>query len=297
MVQNLSAQAQAVLADPPPYEPYQLEPALIEAWRTRIDADAAGHAQAEVARLGVQLRDCSVGGTQCLEVLPPQAPTRTILYCFGGGYVSGSPEADLGISAALSAACNARVIAPYYRLAPEHPYPAAVEDARAVALTMEGDWTLVGESAGGNLALVTAMGLREAGSVLPRAMALLSPWCDLTHSGDSLSANDGRDPMLRTDDVARAAAAYAAGRDLADPGISPLFGDMAGLPPAILTTGTRDLLLSPTVQLADAMRRAGGTVDLRVWEQMWHVFEFYDLPEARHSLAEIAAFLMQHDGL
>lgn len=291
-MRGISEEAREILDNPSERLAYRLAPDEIADWRAALRAAAAPHVEAEVARLGVDLRDVTIGGTPCLEVVPPGPVSGTILYCFGGGYVSGSAYEDLPIAAGLAVACGSRVIAPQYRLAPEDPYPAALEDALAVANALEPGFALVGESAGGNLALSVALAMRAAGAAMPAAMGLLSPWCDLTHSGDSLSANDGRDPILALKDVAQAAVAFAGGRALDSPEISPLFARIdAPFPPTILTTGTRDLLLSSTVQMAAVLRAVGGRVDLHVWDRMWHVFEFYDLPEARESLSQIGAFL------
>lgn len=124
---------------------------------------------------------------------------------------------------------------------------------------------------------------------------MLSPWCDLSNSGDSLVANQGRDPTLAFEDVAAAAAHYAGNNDISNPDISPINGEFAPhFPPTIITTGTRDLLQSQAVRLARTLKEAGVVVDLRVWEGLWHVFEFDDrLPEAHQSLNQISDFLLE----
>lgn len=249
-------------------------------------------------------RAIEVGGVDCLEVsagssgpADGSSDEKTVLYFFGGGHTVGSPEEDIVISAPLAAIAGVRVIAPRYPLAPEHPYPAAVDAAEAVyrellASLDPARLVIAGESAGGNLALALFQRARAAGLAMPAAFALLSPWGDLGHGGDSHATN--RDPSLVStdgdlDDMARL---YRRDLPVDDPMISPVHADFTGLPPTLMTTGTRDLLLSDAVRLDTGMRADGVDVTLRVWEGMWHVFEFFrEFPEARASMAEVAAWV------
>lgn len=246
----------------------------------------------------VVTRPVRIAGVPCLNVEPAACSVDwPVLYGFGGGFVMGSPFEDLTIAAPIAAQTGARVIIPDYRLAPEHPWPAAIEDGFAVYQELAQDrFAIVGESAGGNFVLCLMQEARQRGLRLPSAAALLSPWCDLTNSGDSLIFNDGRDPTLATAEVNAAAAHYAGKHDRSNASISPLFGPFdETFPPCIITTGTRDLLRSPSELLAKEMTAAGVAVDLRVWDEMWHVFEWdSDLPEAAASLAEISTFLTDH---
>lgn len=246
----------------------------------------------------VQTHDTTIGGIEVLELLPAgPVADWTILYCFGGGFITGAPFQDLAIAAHLCAMTGARVILPSYRLAPEHPWPAAVEDVRAVYREIcQAPFALVGESAGGNLALSMMLTARDAGAALPAATALMSPWCDLSNSGDSLHDNDGRDPTLRRQELEVCARYYAAHNNVSDPQISPIHGPFdAGFPPCLISTGTRDLLLSQSTRLAESLRQSGVSVDLMVWEDLWHVFEWDDrIPEARSSVSQIAQFLSDH---
>ena len=292
----MSDQAQKFIDDAPPLEHEPVDPATIDKLRADTRAGFEPAARRAVARHKVQTQDIEIAGIACMEVKPEGEQTeRTVLYCYGGGYVTGSPFEDLPITAALADHLKARVVAIGYRLAPEHPYPAAVDDGFAVYQSVcrscaPGTWAIAGESAGGNLALALMQRAAAAGLAMPGAAALLSPWCDLANQGDSLSSNAGRDPTLHPDHLEDAARAYAGGRDLTDPLVSPIYGAFSDrFPPVIMTTGTRDLLMSGVVRLSRVMEQAGMSVDLRVWDGLWHVFEFYDeLPEAAASLREIA---------
>lgn len=276
--------------------------ATIADFRNEAASEFRVRAERMLARLPVLHRDIVVAGIPCIEVVPTASdPAATLLYCYGGGFVCGSAFEDLIISAPLAAYADLRVVAPKYRLAPEHPWPAAVDDGFAVyrdlrERTAPGRLAIAGESAGGNLALAILLRARREGLDLPAATALLSPWCDLEHGGDSLDANDGRDPTLSLAWVEAAARLYCGDRDAASPEISPINGAFdATFPPVLITTGTRDLLMSQCARLARVLRSAAISVDLRVWDNLWHVFEFYDeIPEADASVREIAQFLQSH---
>lgn len=263
--------------------------------QTRAENLPAGERAAAHHR--VTLQEADVGGVPCLRVTPPNPlDDFKIVYLFGGGFITGSAREDLPISAALAAKTKREVVAVEYELSPEAPWPTAVMQAFDAyrALAAQGPVCLAGESAGGNLALVTLLKADAEAVPLPAAVVLLSPWCDLTNTGDSLFSNDGRDPTLTRHNVVEAAKLY--GGNLTSPHVSPLFGEYSShFPPTLITSGTRDLLLSPSVQIAHVLRNAGVSVDLRVWEGMWHVFEFYaEIPEGIASLDECADFLNTH---
>ncbi|MGI9463499.1 MAG: alpha/beta hydrolase [Aestuariivirgaceae bacterium] len=297
----MSAEAGKFLDEAPPLQHRPLCDTDMAQLRAEIRAGFTMGAERAIARHRVEVDRTQIAGTPCLEVRPSNSATeRTVLYCYGGGYVTGSPFEDLPVSAALADHLKARVVAVDYRLAPEHPYPAAVEDGfavfRALATSCSpGSWAIAGESAGGNLALALVQRACSHGLSLPSAVALLSPWCDLSNAGDSITANAGRDPTLHPEFLGDAARAYAGARDRSDPDVSPLHGRFdAAFPPTIITSGTRDLLLSQCVRLARTMRGAGVPVELCIWDGLWHVFEFYDqLPEAHQSLAHVAGCLAQ----
>ena len=291
----ISPEAEAIFAAMEPFDsPYVLDQPLDGIRKAQREGYTPAVEMA-LARYPVTIAEVEVGGVACMEVCTDgAAPTKgTILYLFGGGFMVGSPFEDLPITAALAVKTGARIVAPYYRLAPEHPFPAALDDAFAVAqaLSGEGGFCLAGESAGGNLSLALTHRLRACGLPVPGAIAALSPACDLNDFGDSAVAD--RDPVLRADEGPNITIAYLAGHDVTDPEASPVFGAFdAAFPPTLITTGTRDMLLSSCVRLARVMREGGAAVDLRVWEGLWHVFEFYpDIPEAELSLTEIADFL------
>ena len=259
-------------------------------------AACASACNAAIEATGVTLSERVISDVTCMVIDPPEPRSkRQIVYLFGGGFTLGSPFEDLPISASLSAKTGAQVIAPEYPLAPEHPYPAALDACTNVIASILEEAPgacLCGESAGGNLALAAVHRLRAENHPQPKALALLSPAVDMVDSGDSGRAN--RDPFARSADSEFFRSCFIPdGADLADPGLSPIYGPFdAGFPPVMLTTGTRDIMLSGCVRLDRVLREAGVESTLRVWEGMWHVFEYYPgIPEAEASLTEIAEFL------
>lgn len=223
----------------------------------------------------------------------------SILYLHGGAYVLGAPRTHRSITGTLAREAGATVFAPRYRLAPEHPCPAAVEDAvAAYRWLLDAGYpanriVLAGDSAGGGLAVATALALREEGVPLPAALALISPWVDLTLAGDSMRERADVEPMLREDDLALAAGLYAGGRGVEDVLCSPLFADLAGLPPMFVQVGGDEILYSDAERLVERAQLAGVAADLRVFDGLWHDFHLHAgvLPEADAALAELAAQL------
>ena len=246
----------------------------------------------------VTTREIAINGVPCMEVNPPEVTAPwPILYGFGGGFIQGSPFEDLTIAAPLCAMTGTVLIIPNYRLAPEYPWPAAIDDGfSGYQALCDRPFAIVGESAGGNLMLALMLRAKKAGLNLPKAAALLSAWCDLDTSSDSQRFNDGRDPSLATQDSKIASNFYAGHNDITNPDISPINGSYdSDFPPCLITTGTRDLLLSLSIRLARVLRESGVDVDLQVWEGLWHVFEWDDrIPEANQSLSNIAVFLSRH---
>lgn len=229
-----------------------------------------------IGRLAVYPRDTTVdrmtlGGRPCERIVVADAdPRRAVLYLHGGAYIVGGAGTHRALAAHLAAASGAAVHLLDYRLAPESPYPAAVEDALAAYRELRktaGSVTVAGNSAGGGLALVLMTLLRDAGELLPEAAALISPWVDLTmaHVEDA-----SRDPMLRRAWLQAAADAYASGTDLATPGLSPLFADLAGLPPLLVQGASEDILAGDVERLVAALRSAKVSVEYQRLEGLWH---------------------------
>lgn len=224
---------------------------------------------------------------------------RFILYCHGGGYTSGGLGFSKVLASKLTRATGMDALAFDYRLAPEHPYPAAVEDALTAWGHLEslgiapGDIVLAGDSAGGNLALVLCLKLREAGRGLPGALLLMSPWTDMTASGESLRGRAGIDPVLTPEYMYAVREAYAGGLDPSDCLLSPLFADFAGFPPALIQVGTHEILYSDAERLAERMLAAGADCRLEVWENMWHDFQMYPSKTASNAIQNMAHFLLE----
>lgn len=228
----------------------------------------------------------------------PEVTEGVILYLHGGGYCLGSVATHRDLIARLVKATGYRALAIDYRLAPEHPFPAALEDARTAYqwLLAQGyapkDIVLAGDSAGGGLAVATLIALRDAGMALPAAAVCFSPWCDLTLSGESLQTQAAADPLLNAATLRRYAEAYAATMPPEHPLISPLYADLRGLPPLLIQVGTAEVLLDDAVRLTAAAREAGVMVTLQIWEELFHVFQMAPfLPETQEALANVAVFL------
>ncbi|ACL57836.1 alpha/beta hydrolase [Methylobacterium nodulans] len=224
--------------------------------------------------------------------LGPDAPR--LLYLHGGGFVACSPRTHRPLIGGF-AGRGFRVFTPDYRLAPEHPYPAALDDAVAAwtEFAAEGQAVLAGESAGGNLVLALMLRLRRTGGPLPAAAAIFSPATDMEGMGASMHENAARDAMFSPETFRPIVDAYLAGHDPTDPLVSPLRGDLAGLPPLLIHVGERELLRDDSVRLAAKARAAGVTVALTVWPVVPHAWQFASsfLPEARRSLGEASDFL------
>jgi len=239
-----------------------------------------------------------VGDVGTRWIVPAGAPKGgVILYFHGGGFVAEAPAIHDPLLAAIGRASGARGLAVDYRLAPEHPFPAATDDCFTVwnhLLSSGIDPARVifgGDSSGGNLALVTAMRARDEGLPLPAAIVLLSPLLDLTFSGGSFSRNDGIDPMFRAAMAHRIPDWYAPGLDLADPRISPVFGRADGLPPTMLVVGSIELVLDDSLRFAAKLPGAR----IAVWHDMPHVFPaIRGMAEGDRAIAEIADFIHEH---
>lgn len=226
---------------------------------------------------------------------PALSADRVIVHLHGGAFVLGSPTASTALAVGVAQRTGLPVVSIDYRLAPEHPCPAGLDDIVHVCLELAASQTVVavfGESAGANLTLAAAVSLRDRGEALPARLGLLSPWVDMTCSGDTYRSLVPADPVLGPLDPGAFAAAYAVD-GTADPKASPLFADLAGLPPSLIQTGSREILLSDSCRLEDALRRAGVEVALHVWDGLWHGWQLqYRVPEANQALDDLAAFLI-----
>jgi acetyl esterase/lipase len=227
---------------------------------------------------------------------------RVVLCFHGGGYQAGSPASLRGLLALVSAAAQARVLSAGYRLAPEHPFPAAVEDALTVYRWLIAGGTparqvvISGNSSGGGLALGALVALRDAGDPLPGAAVLISPWTDLDLTGESVHTRAAADVMLTLEGAREAADWYLAGQDPRHPYASPLYADLRGLPPMLIQAGDAEILRDDSTRFAAAARAAGVDVTLEIWDEMPHVWHAFAglLPEADMAVGHIGAWLREH---
>jgi epsilon-lactone hydrolase len=227
------------------------------------------------------------------------AGSRVVLYLHGGAYQIGSPATLRHMIALLSAAAQARVLSVDYRLAPEHPFPAAVDDALAAYRYLLRGGTdpaavaIAGDSAGGGLALATVVALRDVRDPLPAAVAAMSPWTDLALTGESLRTRADVDVMIKPDDMPETVATYLAGADPRHPYASPLYADLRGLPPILIQVGDAEVILDDSTRFAAKAEAAGVDVTLEVWDQMPHVWHAFAglLPEADQAIDRIGAWL------
>jgi monoterpene epsilon-lactone hydrolase len=249
---------------------------------------------------GVEFHKARLGNVPGEWVLSARTPTSaaTLIYFHGGGYFTGSAKAHRPITA-FFAKRGFDVFVPEYRLAPESPYPAAVDDAEAVwdALISSGrmEVAVAGDSAGGGLALALMIRLGAGSKPLPFAAALFSPWTDLCLTGESLHANARREALFYFHNVKTAAEWYLNGADPRAPEISPLYGDLSGLPPMLIEVGERELLRDDSIRFARRARAHGVEATVNLWPGVFHAWQMaYEfLPEGRQSLEQTAAFLHQ----
>lgn len=220
-----------------------------------------------------------------------------LLHCHGGGYSTGSSLYARTLTSKLASSTSMDVMCFDYRLAPEHPYPAALKDAMKAwnYLMLLGygarDVIITGDSAGGNLALALVLKLKEEGRLLPRGLVLMSPWTDLTSSGKSFETKAELDPVLDREYIDRMVAAYAGDRDVRNPLISPLFGDFHGFPPTYIQVGENEILLSDSLRLHQALVDANVSVKMEHFPGMWHVFQMSPLKIANEAMDKNAEFI------
>jgi monoterpene epsilon-lactone hydrolase len=252
------------------------------------------------ASKGVEIERINYAGLSALGFTPRAPLPGLILYFHGGGYSRGSAQSHKPLVARLSALFNMRAVSVDYRMAPEHACPAAVEDgAAALALACaeeDGPLLLAGDSAGGGLALASLIRQRDAGGALPDALYLISPWTDLSLSGDSVKSRADADPMLTPGNLKAGAELYLRQLDPRDPDASPLYSDLSGLPPVFIQVGEDEILLDDSVRLQAALEVAEVETHCEVWAGMWHDFQLFSplIDEADAALARAKDWLDPH---
>jgi epsilon-lactone hydrolase len=253
----------------------------------------------------IMCEEALAGGVRAEWVTAPGADaSRAILYLHGGGYVIGSIRTHRGLAARLSRAAKARVLALDYRLAPEYPYPAAVEDSVAAYRWMlarglsPARIVIAGDSAGGGLTVAALVALKEANIPLPAAGVCLSPWIDMEATGDSMKSRAGDDPIVQKEALLAMAAAYLGGKSPRTPLASPLYADLSGLPPLLIQVGTAETLLDDASRLAERARKAGVRVTYEPWEGMIHIWQLFApmLDEGQQAIEHIGVFVQEHAG-
>lgn len=233
---------------------------------------------------------------------PGADPATVVYYLHGGGYTIGSINSHRSMISRISRASGARALAIDYRLAPENPYPAGLEDALTayrwlLAQGVEsGQIVIAGDSAGGGLAVATLIALRDAGDPLPAAACLISPWTDMQATGESVKTRADLDPMIRVDEEYTAANAYLNGHDPRDPLVSPIYADLRGLPPMLIQVGDHEVLLDDSTRLEKKAKADGVDATLEVWDEMFHVWHFFAsmLPEGQQAIDRIGEYIRRH---
>ena len=302
MPTSISREAQQLLASRLPGPPVEY-PASddLDGWRRHVaEHDASMQPSVDMAKLApVDVEDREIDGVPVYCLTRHGTPVddrRVVLEIHGGAFMYGGGDRCRAIAMGAATRIGAPVWAVDYRMAPDHPYPAGLDDCLGVyrALLRERapeEIVVSGASAGGNLGVATVLRARDEGVPMPAAVAVHSPASDLTESGDTINTNRGLDPLLPSGET-KISELYARGHDLRDPYVSPLFADFSkGFPPTILTTGTRDLFLSSTVLLHRAMRAAGVDAQLHVFEAAGHGGFLGMAPEDQEQAREVREFL------
>jgi acetyl esterase/lipase len=248
----------------------------------------------------VKVERVEMHGLKAEWLLPERAPAdKVLLYLHGGAYVMGGCATHRQFVSYLAREAGVRALLPEYRLAPRHRFPAAVDDALGLyrALLADGydaeDIVVAGDSAGGGLTMAMLLSLRDAGDPLPAAACLLSPWLDLVGTGETMNTNAHRDPWFRPEDMRFVSSYYCEDDQLRDPLVSPVYGDLSGLPPIFLQVGADEILLSDSTRAAEMIKAAGGEVAIEIWPEMWHVFPMFvcQMPESRAAIAKLGAYM------
>ena len=235
-------------------------------------------------------------------VAPGERDNRVVLYLHGGGYVMGSINTHREMVSHISREAKARVLIINYRLAPEHPFPAAVEDSTAAFQWLlkegvsPGRIVVAGDSAGGGLTVATLVALRDRGDPLPAAAVCLSPWVDMEATGQSMTTKAEEDPIVQREAIMRMGEAYLGGADPREPLAAPLYANLTGLPPMLIQVGTSEILFDDATRLAERAKEAGVDVTLEPWEGMIHVWQLFAsmVPESKKAVKGIGNFILKH---
>ncbi len=265
--------------------------------RQRLGQEALGRLL--TPPIGFSWEPFEVDGIPAAWVRPEGGHDRSkmILYCHGGGYTSGTLGYARLLASRMALATGYEVLAFQYRLAPEHTYPEALEDARLIwEYLMFLGWgareiILAGDSAGGNLALELALDLRNAQRMLPSRLILFSPWTDMTATADSYTECADKDPLLTREYIEAVREAYAPGADWNEACYSPLFANLRGLPPTLIQVGGREILRDDSTRLYQKLQEAQVPAVLQTWPDMWHVFQMFPLKAAGEAMEQMAQFL------
>ncbi len=273
-----------------------------------VPLEKARKGMEDVAKLSrlppkTQVEQVAFGGISAEWVFREKAPEdRVVLYLHGGGYNVCSPNTHRELAARIALHCSAKALVPDYRLAPEHPFPCALEDALSAFRWLLGrglkghQIAIAGDSAGGGLSLATAISLRDEGDPLPASIACISPWTDLTMTGNSIEANANVDPMLNASILKMWADNYVGTGDPRSPLVSPLYADLNGLPPLLIHLGTQEVLIDDSMRLVKKAEADDVDVTFQVYDQLWHVFHLNArlMPEAKSAVLEFAVFIANH---
>jgi len=273
--------------------------AVLSIEQLRKNADQAG----EMIKIpdDVKYEYIEVGGVPVAWVTTPESNTnRVILYLHGGAYILGSITSSRALTLSFLCMSNARVLAIDYRLAPEHPFPAGLEDAISVYKWLiesekikPENIIIAGASAGGGLTIATLIKLRDEGVPLPSAGIVISPWADLTCSSESFTQKEELDPWLTPEGLKNCAILYGGNNDLRNPYISTVFADFKGLSPLYIQVGTSEILLDDSINLAEQAKAADVDVKLDIWENLIHVFAAFETPESQQARERIEKFIKE----
>ena len=258
-----------------------------------------------VGRLGrvakdVAIEEAELAGLHAEWYRPPNSLSgKVFLYLHGGAYALGSCDSHRALATRIASAANVDTVLAEYRLAPENPFPAGLDDCVAVyrSLLEKGyaaeDIIIGGDSAGGGLTVATMLQLRHNGVPLPCAAVLLSPFLDVSASGETMKTRAGRDPWFEPENISVVVGHYCPNEDPRNPLLSPVFANVAGLPPTLIHVGDDEILLSDSTRFAEKLRGAGVEVELEVFPELWHVFQLFvgAMPESRAAVDKIGAYV------